>query len=1000
MAACLTLLGLPRVHTPRGTIALPDALPGYLIACLGERADWVLREELCALLWPDATVEEAQRNLRVNLNRLRAQLRQWELEDRLEAERRRVRLTLDTDVAALRDACARHDWAAAVEHDGRFLEGMSFRAFGGCGDWARRQGAQLRSQWCAALMQAAAAASPLQALALTDRLARDERLVEPVQRLRLAALVATGRGADALREHARFIDELRAELDAAPSAAFESFARKLLDPLRGAEGDGARSRAPSGPGDADALIGRADELGRARQLLGSQRLLTLVGLGGVGKTRLARALVADEADAFEAGIHWLSLAELNQPSEVLGLLADAAGAAPAADRAGVAPVIERLGPSRRLLVFDNAEHLLDEQRTLARLVDALVAACPGLHVVVTSREPLGLPGEAVIRLQGLAVPAADAAPTPTAAEQFFASHARRVAPAFDPGAEPAALARICRLTGGLPLALRIAAGWTRWLSCAQVADELQRGLDALDPAGAQAHGLLGVRATMDKSWQRLAPPAARALARLAVFAGPFDPAAARTVAEVGLPMLAEFGEVSMLDTVPGPQGRRFQLHPLVRQSALERLAAERGALERAHAAHRRWLEQALAPLVDWRRIDQRAALERVGSLLDELRAAWRSAVEFGDAAFLAATAPVLSRYFEQKGVWNEGLSWFEPAQAQLDPSLPGELAALAALARSQAVLLYRKTDLDAAEAVGSRALAWARELGHAEGVKSTLNTMGLTLLMQSRVAEARAHFEEAAMIAEGDGDTAGEAVFRANIGLADKRTGDFARARVAWQRSLALHREVGNWRSVVNVLSNLGNLLRIEGQLAQAQPLIEEGLRLCDEHGFVSTRPFLLINLARLHADAGRDPTAAQFAEAALTDLQRSGEAMLDAATRLVLAQLALRAREPRRAAPLLAQALRSTAATGDLANRLEALDGYGHWLVAVGRTDHAAAVWRLLLAHPGLHAELRPMLQRQLDTLGARARPDPPGAALDFTAACDQALRELEGAVAHGACA
>jgi len=985
--AHLTLLGPPRLLTGRGPVDVPDSLPGYLLAYLGARSDWVLRDELAALLWPAAAADEAQHNLRVNLNRLRTLLRGWGLEPALGAERRRLRLQLATDLQTLQQACACGDGPQLVAHGGRFLEGLSCRAFGGYADWAHQLGERLRAEWRDALLRAAAAAPAPQVLALTDALAADERLAEQVQRLRLAALVALGRADDARREHAAFRAGLQAELDAAPSADFEAFAARLLAPARTTPSIDRRAG-----GDADAFIGRADELQDARQLLAGSRLLTLAGLGGVGKTRLARALHDELAPDFPAGSRWLSLAELATPAQVLGALADAVGAAPAVDKDGLAAVAGRLGSARWLLLLDNAEHLLDAGRALPGLVDALRAACPGLRLIVTSREPLGLADEAVLRLQGLAVPAAaGAAALSSAAVQLFVAQARRVAPAFDPTAEPGPVVRVARLTGGLPLALRIAAGWLRWLSCAQVADEVQHGLDALDTGGAQ--GVLGVRATLERSWQRLPPAERQTLARLAVFAGAFDPAAARDVAGAGLPLLAGLAEVSMLEPVRDPAGHRFQLHPLVRQAALERLDADHADGAATRAAHRRWLQRALAPMADWRRIDQRAALERIAALLEELRAAWRSAVDHADAPFIATVAPVVARFLEQKGAWNEGLHWFEPPQAHFDPALPGELAALAALARSQAVMLYRKTDLDAAETVGQRALTWARALGHAEGIKSCLNTLGLTLLMQARTGPARAFFEEAAGMAAADGDAAGEAVFSANVALADKRAGHFAAAAAAWQRSLALHREVGNWRSAVNVLNNLGNLLRIESRYTDALPLIEEGLRLCDEHGFASTRPFLLINLARLHADAGRGATAAELARQVLDDLGRGAEPMIEAAALQVLAQLALQAGDDAAAAPLLARALRSTASTGDMANRLETLDGYGQWLAVRGEPARAAAVWQLLLAHPALHAELRLPLQRQLDALAVPAQPLA-AAPAEFGACCERALRELENAV------
>lgn len=976
----LNMLGSPRLRSDRVWVDLPDALPSYLLAYLAARGDWVLREELAALLWPEAALDDAQRNLRVNLNRLRTFLRERGLEPALQAERRRLRLDVANDVAALRQACTSRDWAAAAAHEGRFLEGLSFRAFGACGDWARQFGEHLRAEWRDALMHAAADAAPPQVLALTDRLDRFERLAEPVQRLRLMALLALGRAADAAPALAGFRIALKTEFDAVPSLAFDAWAHQLLAPLLGVAPGALTPDAP------DALIGRADDLREAGQQLRSSRLLTIVGLGGVGKTTLARAMLASAGAEFDGGQRWLSLSGLASPAEVLPLLADAVGAAPTADRVGLAALTQRLGRGRWLLVFDNAEHLLDESGALPRLLDALRAGCPQLHLLVTSREPLGLAAESVLRLRGLALS--------STAEQLFVTHARRIDARFDATAAASHVARIAELTGGLPLALRMAAGWLRWLGPAQVAEELQSSLDVLEPASDQGRGeMQGVRATVERSWQRLPPLAARALAWLSVFAGPFEAAAAREVAEAGLQQLSELAEVSMIEIDREASGARFHLHPLVRQMALARLNVDHGAGVQARAAHRRWLQRTIAPMTDWRRIDQRAALQRIATLLDELRAGWRSAVEDSDPVFLAMVAPVMMRFFEQKGVWNEALGWFEPAQSHFDPSVPAQLAALAALARAQALMLYRKTDLDAAELVAGRALVWSRALGHGEGLKSILNTLGLTLLMQGRTTEARAHFEEAAAIAAADGDAAGEAVFRANLALADKRVGHYAAAALAWQRSLALHREVGNWRSAVNVLSNLGNLLRIEGKLEEAKPLLEEGLRLCDEHGYVSTRLFLLVNLARLHADAGRDDDARRLAEATLADLG-NGETMLEAGTLLVLTQLALRAEDSAGAAQLLARALHSTSGTGDIANRLEAMELFGHWLASRGEPVRAGAVWRVLLDHPALHAELRTLLQRHLATFAA-AGPEPAtGAACgDFTAWCEVARGELERA-------
>ena len=179
----LTLLGSPHLQRGDARIDLPDALPGYLVVYLASRGDWVLREEIAVLLWPEAAESEAQNNLRVNLTRLRPHLARWSIEPHFVAERRRLRLDVATDVGTLRTAYARGEWMATADAArGSFVDGMSFRAFPVLGEWARAERDTLRALWRDALLRAADHIAPQARLDLAARYLAADPLDEDVLR--------------------------------------------------------------------------------------------------------------------------------------------------------------------------------------------------------------------------------------------------------------------------------------------------------------------------------------------------------------------------------------------------------------------------------------------------------------------------------------------------------------------------------------------------------------------------------------------------------------------------------------------------------------------------------------------------------------------------------------------------------------------------------------------------------------------------------------------------
>src|SRR5262245_49368409 len=271
----LLLLGTPQLVRGEGVHALPDSLPGYLVALLAHRNDWVPREQLATLLWPDATEEEAQRNLRVNLNRLRPHLRTWGIEDAFLAERRRLRLSLPTDTSDQRAALAAGDWFHAADLPrGAFLHGLSFRAFAVLGEWARAERDELLARWREAILAAAQALAPASAAALAARFLEHDPFDEEVLRVHLSALTALGRPAEAQRVFTVYRERAASELGVAASAALLTFAQSLWS-----------APSASTPADlgGDALVGRESELEVLQREIRAHRIVTLNGVGGAGK---------------------------------------------------------------------------------------------------------------------------------------------------------------------------------------------------------------------------------------------------------------------------------------------------------------------------------------------------------------------------------------------------------------------------------------------------------------------------------------------------------------------------------------------------------------------------------------------------------------------------------------------------------------------------------------------------------------------------------------------
>jgi predicted ATPase/DNA-binding SARP family transcriptional activator len=433
-----------------------------------------------------------------------------------------------------------------------------------------------RAQLMLALYRCGRQAEALDAFTAYRTLLEDELGMEP---------------SSSLREQQAAILRQSSELDGRPPPAEEPHEGASVLPI-GDRTPGAGS-GPAAIDETTSFIGRVDDIAGAAAALSEARLLTLTGVGGVGKTRLAARVAIALSDRFADGVSWCELAPLTDPAAVAPALATSLGVRRQPDAGVVDSIADFLAPKRLLLVLDNCEHVLDGVRPL---VEAILRACPRVVVLATSRERLAIKGERVQPVGRLPLPDTEHPLDATApAVALFVDRARAVRPDLDLGAvNLAAIVEVCRNLDGLPLSLELAAARIRSLNPVDLAARMAGRLDLLSPADADAGRHSTLRAVLDWSYNLLTPTQRRLFDRLSVFSGSFDLSAAEAVGSgdgIGrgqlVDLLASLVDASMI-TVGATDGRvRYSLLETLRGYGAEHLGAggEADAVRLRHAGH-------------------------------------------------------------------------------------------------------------------------------------------------------------------------------------------------------------------------------------------------------------------------------------------------------------------------------------------------------------------------------------------------------------------------------
>jgi predicted ATPase len=651
------------------------------------------------------------------------------------------------------------------------------------------------------------------------------------------------------------------------------------------------------------FVGRGDELDEITLMLGSPscRLLTLLGPGGMGKTRLAVQAATEQLERFPHGVHFVALAPLGSVDVIVPTIAEALKFSFFGQDDMRQQLLNFLREKELLLVLDNFEHLI----AAADLVNDIMAAAPKVKILVTSRARLSLQGEWVLEVPGLAVPERPESDTREqySAVQLFLQSARRAQSGFTPTEDDwPHIARICHLAEGMPLGIELAAAWVRLLSCQEIADEMARSLDILEtslrdlPARHRS-----MRAVFEYSWNLLSEAERDVLRAMAVFRGGFRREAAAQIAGATLPLLSGLLDKSLLRR--NALGR-YEVHELLRQYAEARLAAvaedREAALNRHCVYYTEFLRQREGDLKGSRA--QREILEQIREEIENVRAAWAWAVQHGQTAALDHGLESLVLYYIRRSGFQEGAEALDRAVERLAPEDRSLLMGRLLTRRSELLhhlgqyrlageLLQRSLDivraLDAPDEVAlvyynlgtvayltgdygiaaqhlRQSLDLYRTSDNRWGIARVQNVLGITATALGDYQTAKNNLQASIDQYNALDDRWGVANTLNILSIVLSRLGEYKEAKQFGQESLSMCREIGDARGVAYALGNLGNVVLALHDFASAQRLYQESLDIRREIGDLRGIVFSLTYLGDLACEMGDWDAACAFFRDAL----------------------------------------------------------------------------------------------------------------------------------------
>ena len=857
----LQFLGLPQVLLDDRPISTDRrkaiALLAYLaVNDIGRPRQKYSRESLSALLWPDYDQAKAFSNLRTIL----WELRQAIGEDWLIAERESVQLNpdaeIDLDVAHFRELLAQSRQQndptlrvplllkAAKLYRDHLLTGFSLKDAPNFNEWAFAEAEDLHRKLAEALTMLSedhcALGQADQAISYARRLVTLDPLNEAAHRQLMEVYWQAGQHSAALKQYQACEQILRKELNLDPQPETRALYKKILKgevkPVHLEKQTEAVIPKNNLPLQLTSFIGRDSEQADIINLFKKNRLITLTGAGGIGKTRLSIQAASGLLNDFPNGIWLVELAPLSNPTLVPQAVVTTLGLIDQAGRSPQMILTDFLQARQALLILDNCEHLI---QACAQLAETLLRACPNLHILATSREALDIAGETLYLVPALTTPdpvrvSLNILPDYEAV-QLFVELAKSALSDFSLTQDNAhAIAQVCHHLDGIPLALELAAARVKVLRAEEIAVRLDDRFHLLTGGARTAlprHQTL--RATVDWSHDLLSEPERTLLRRLSVFAGGWTLEAAESACEGEgiekreiLDLLTQLVNKSLILAEPKQgQETRYRMLETIRQYAQEKLWAmgEGEMMRQRHLAYFVDLAERAEP--NLRAFDMVMWLDRIEAELDNIRLALEWALE-SDIEAQLRLASALLQFWHIRGPRIEGIDWLERGLS-IDTAERGDqpLMASRAMLRGKALnaigiemaVFY---DFDRAATYLEESLALFRELGSAGKQGRAYALMWLA----GDDSQSKSMQEQNLTVFREIGDKFGAADCLMFLDHEATNTNDYDRAITLAEEQLALRREIGDQDGMATALAALGNLAFLQHDYRRAILLYEETL--------------------------------------------------------------------------------------------------------------------------------------------------------------------------------
>ncbi len=908
MQAQLELLGGPRLLLDgiKQDLSINRSL--LLASYLAFQADWVSRDEILTVFWPQATEVKARQSLRA----LIYQCKKMPYAFAFAFEDQQMRWLGQTDISAFQEAISKGQWQKAVElYSGAFLEKVQSDDSSAFNSWLEQTRDELLSAWRNGALLVAkediALARYNPAINLLEAVLYSDFLAEDVVQLSMRAYALAGQKEKALKTFEVFRKSLLKELELEPVEATLELAEKirtgLLEPsVKLADIPGPTqerlSQASFLPQALTPFVGRTLELLELSQLLKQEntRLITLLGPGGIGKSRLSLQLLREQKSNFLDGVYFVSLAPLRSDHEVPDAVASALQLRLSGEARVAEEVFSYLANKSMLIVLDNTEHLSG----IALFVKRLLEQAPKCIFICTSRLLLGLPNELVYDVVGLSVPSVHEESSLDAydAVQLFIRTARRVRSDFSlQKADYPLVIELCQFLEGMPLALELAASWVRLFSLPDLYNELRKDIDLLEATAQEvSERHTSLRKVFETSWTLLNSEQQRVLAVISVFRGGFDLQAVHKITGASPRILLSLVNTSLLRTT---SSGRFSILEVIRQYAAEKLVQDQELLD-GHAEHYLGV---LASLTDNLKGDSpKSSLTIIENDLENIRTAWHWALERLRFDLCYDASESLFVFLKEKARYQEALTLLKEARKVLANHPNAKLQML--LAYKQGACYYDINDYSLARALCLESLALAKTLN--DSVISLRNILVLANICNALGDYDQAFYyaEEALALAQQLGSEDLIVRSRDLLAMIEEFRGNFATSEEHYRFVLNFHRESRQKLELVRALNNYGCFLNDTARPGEAKPLFLEGLELVENAGLNAYKAFFREGVGNSAYLLGDFAEAIRNTEQALILYIEHGDSEGQAVTQTILANSYLAQKEFKKATIYAKQAV------------------------------------------------------------------------------------------------